>query len=439
MKSRIIALLFFIFVFSALLIPIVASQEEPVIYSDPVLVSVSGNGQYFIAGSGGGVINFFDKTGTLLWAYPTGKRITGVSASHNGDYIVVAGVDPIDASDGSVYCFNPQGDLLWQSDPAMNIQQAKISADGTTIIALGYTGPPEAREPVTYSLDQTGNICWKILKMSGGGSSIALSDDGNTFVVGTWGGGGSQDRYDGSIRLFAGNGTMLGKYGTKSWVIGVDISRDGSSIAAIDRDAVYFLDRHGNLLWNYSSRYQTRSVAISSDGDFVVAGSQYKAYYFNRSGALLWDLTDPGYVYSVALSDDGRSVLAGTAPGGNNQKNGTIYSLNGDGTVHRSYPIRGAAQSVSTSDSGIVNVVGLWGTIGEKDPSIYVSNQSGKERKIILNAGHYLSPQTRPNPSPSLLPASLPPVSQPAPLTFDIIIFALLLAGCAFTILKKPA
>jgi hypothetical protein len=437
MKSRIIAPLFFIFVFFVMFMPIVTAQEEPVIYSDPVLVSVSDNGQYFVAGSNGGAINFFDKTGTLLWAYPTGKRITEVSTSQNGDYSVAAGVDPIDASNGSVYCFNPQGDLLWQSDPEMGITQARISADGTTIIALGYTGPSEVREPVMYSLDQTGNVRWKILKMTGGGSSIALSDDGNTFVVGTWGGGGSRDRYDGSIRLFAGNGTMLGKYGTKSWVIGVDISRDGSSIAAIDRDAVYFLDGNGDLIWNYSSRYQTRSVAISADGNVVATGSQYKIYYFNRSGELLWDLTDTGYIYSVALSDDGRSVLAGTAPGGNNQKNGTIYSLNGDGTVRWSHPVRGAARSVSTSDSGNVNVVGLWVASREKEPSIYVSNQSGKEKKIILTAGHYLSPQARPTPSPSMLPTSLPPVSQPAPLTIDVIIFALILAGRAFTIMKK--
>ncbi|MDO9550792.1 MAG: WD40 repeat domain-containing protein [Methanoregula sp.] len=411
--------------------------EEPMIYSDPVLVSVSGNGQYFIAGSERGAINFFDKTGTLLWAYPTGKRITGVSTSHTGNYIVINGVDPIDASNGTLYCFNPHGELLWQSDPAMGIQQARISSDGTTIIAAGYTGSPEAREPVMYSLDQTGNVRWKILKMTGGVSSVALSEDGNTIVVGTWGGGGSQDRYDGSVRLFSVNGTMLGKYGTKSWVIGVDISRDGSSIAAIDRDAVYFLNRDGNLLWNYSSRYQTRSVAISGNGNFVAAGSQYKVYYFNRTGSLLWDLTDSGYVYSVALSDDGTSVLAGTAPGGNYQKNGTVYSLNRDGLIRWSFPITGAARSVSTSGSGDVNLVGLWGARGEKDPSIYVSYQPGKERKIILNAGYYLSPQARPTPYQSLSQTQQTTTSQPAPLTMTIIFFALILSGCAFTILKK--
>ncbi|MFA4825021.1 MAG: PQQ-binding-like beta-propeller repeat protein [Methanoregula sp.] len=420
-----------------MIIPIVIAQEEPSIYSAPVLVSVSGNGQYIVAGSEQGEINFFDKTGTLLWAYPTGKRITDVSMSRNGDFIVVAGVGPIDASNGSVYCFNPHGDLLWQSDPAMGIQEARISSDGTTIIATGYTGPSEANEPVMYSLDQTGNTRWKILKMTGGISGVALSDDGNTIVIGTWGGGGSRDRYDGSVRLFAGNGTMLWKYGTKSWVIGVDISRDGSTIAAIDRDAVYFLNWDGNLLGNYSSRYQTRSVAISADGNFVAAGSQYKVYYFNRSGRLLWDLTDSGYVYSVALSDDGRSVLAGTAPAGKNPKNGTVYSLNGTGTIFWSYPIRGAARSVSTSGSGDVNVVGLWGTGEEKDPSIYVSDQDGKEKKIILNTGYYLSPQARPTPGPSLSQTQQTTTSQPVPLPMTVIFFALILAGCAFTIMKK--
>jgi hypothetical protein len=432
MRSPQIPFFFCIILFLMAVCPVFA-EEEPAIYSDTAIVSVSGNGQYFIAGSEGGAINFFDKTGTLLWAYPTGKRITSVSTSHTGNYIVINGVDPIDASNGTLYCFNPHGDLLWQSDPAIGIQQARISSDGTTIIALGYTGPSEAREPVMYSLDQTGNVRWKIL--NGGGSSIALSDDGNTFVVGTWGGGGSRDRYDGSVRLFAGNGTMLWKYGTKSWVIGVDISRDGSTIAAIDRDAIYFLNRDGNLLWNYSSRYQTRSVAISGDGNFVAAGSQYKVYYFNRSGNLLWDLTDTGYLYSVALSDDGTSVLAGTAPGGNYQKNGTVYSLNGDGRIRWSYPIVGAARSVSTSGSGDVNVVGLWGSKGEKDPAIFVSDQYGDERKIILNTGYYLSPMTRPTPSASPSPTQQPTTTQPLTMTGPFM--ALILASCAFTILKK--
>jgi hypothetical protein len=436
MRSPVIPFFFCIILFLMAVCPVFA-EEEPAIYSDTALVSVSGNGQYFLAGSEGGAINFFDKTGTLLWAYPTGKRITSVSTSHTGNYIVINGVDPIDASNGTVYCFNPHGDLLWQSDPAMGIQQARISSDGTTIVAAGYTGTAEAKDPVLYSLDQTGNVRWKILKLTGGVSVVALSEDGNAIVVGTWGGGGSRDRNDGSVRLFSGNGTLLGKYGTKSWVIGVDMSRDGSTIAAIDRDVVYFLNHDGNLLGNYSSRYQTRSVAISANGNFVAAGSQYKVYYFNRSGNLLWDLTDMGYVYSVALSDDGTSVLAGTAPGGNYPKNGTVYSLNKNGTVRWSYPIVGAARSVSTSGSGDVNVVGLWGARGDKDPAIFVSDQYGKERKIILNAGYYLSPLARSTPAASPSPTQQPATTQPALLTMTVTFMALILAGCAFIILKK--
>ena len=409
--------LFFILLFLMVISPAFA-QDEPVIYADPVRVSVSGNGQYTAAGSGSGAINYFDRTGLLLWAYPTDKWITGVSASSDGEYVVAAGVDPIDASNGTIYCFDRRGLLLWSSDPDLGIKQAAISADGNSIVAVGYD---TAAEPVMYSFDNTGNIRWKSTGSTYGASGIALSNDADRIAVGTWGGGGSPNRYDGSIRLFSGNGTMLGKYGTQSWLIGIAISGDGSSVAGIDRNVVYLLDGEGRLLWNYTSRYETLSVAISADGRHVAAGSQYKIMYLNQSGALLWEIMHEDYVNGIAISADGQSVLAGTGPR-HYAENGTVYSIDGSGKTLWSHRITGGASSVSVSDNGDLNAAGLWYTTGKNDPRIHIYDRSGNDTGVILNTSHFISPvKQATTPAPGS-PSPSPTDARPAPLTTGIII-----------------
>jgi hypothetical protein len=151
-------------------------------------------------------------------------------------------------------------------------------------------------------------------------SGIAISNDGNTIAAGS---------KDGTVYLIDGAGKLLWAYnnrrvsdlyfkpenGGDMWV-SVALSSDGNYVVAGIRDVhanspsesptLLFFNRGGNLLWTYSARVVT-DVEITDDGSRVAAIADNNVLSFNRDGSRAWKLRRSSEG-AISIEGDGSSV-----------------------------------------------------------------------------------------------------------------------------------
>ena len=183
-------------------------------YTDLQYVGVSSDAVLTVAASKD-LIHAFNKTGYEVWNYST----TGI----HGVGLSPANSDIIAASDYTLVCLHPSGNLLWKFYTGDPIRDFAISRDGSSI-AVG---------------NQAGRL-------------VLLDRDGK--------------------QVFS---TQLG-----NWVNAVAVSGDGSRVAAGNSDRkVYLFDRSGQLLFSDLTGSIVRGIAISSDGSALAATSDMLYYY----------------------------------------------------------------------------------------------------------------------------------------------------------------
>jgi len=233
-----------------------------------------------------------------------------------------------------------------------------VSADGNTMI-MGGTLENAAASPgaawvftrngTTWTQQGTKLVGTGYVGNSGQGSSVALSADGNTAVIG----GSVDDSSKGAVWIFTRSGTTWAQQGSK--LIGSDkqggagqgisaaISADGNTVitgGANDNGnigAAWIFTRSGTAWTQQGPKLvgtnsggtisQGFTVGISADGNTAILGgpfdnsSQGATWVFSRSGTT-WaqqgqKLVGSGNVgaaqqgYSVAISADGNTVIAG--------------------------------------------------------------------------------------------------------------------------------
>jgi hypothetical protein len=255
-----------------------------------VLVAVSDDGSSVIAGSDGGILKMYDKTGKIIWTYTSvGTSFSSVSISGDGQIVTANSL-----------VFDHEGNLLTKINNSDSVGRTAVSRNGEMIVSSGTNR--------FNMFDLEGNILGKDVE-PGAIWDVAISGDGlyGAAPVDL----GWQTR-KGKIVVIDRNGSKIVDYPTMSQGIGIAISSNGSSIVGIDDYNLYSLFRNGTLRWNFSSSPPFRDVAITPDGRYIVAGSQHYLRFFNGTGSLLWQNQEPGYVYSVATSEDGEYIIAGS-------------------------------------------------------------------------------------------------------------------------------
>ena len=99
----------------------------------------------------------------------------------------------------------------------------------------------------------------------------------------------------------------------------VDISNDGSYIAASSRDSdVYLFGKSSSTpIWRYNTGDWADAVAISGNGEYIIAGSNdHNVYFFSReSSTPLWQYDTGEYVRQVAISENGDHIVVGNGQG----------------------------------------------------------------------------------------------------------------------------
>jgi len=266
-----------------------------------------------------------DHFGAAVGISPEGT-FTVVGARYDDDFASLG---------GSAYLFDSEGSQVAKLEPDdiddgdFFGEAVAVSSDGETIV-VGASKHDLLRDPVFADYDNDAGAVYLFnssgkqtdkLTASGSdverdqfGSSVAVSENGNTIVVGATGDDNAAEDA-GAVYVFNGNGRQVAK-----------LTADDAD------DEDYFGD----------------AVAVSGDGNTVVVGARYdddngtssgSAYIFNRSGSQQAKLTpDDGaqndnFGSALAVSQDGSVIVVGAY--GDDDKgssSGAAYVFDGDGT-----------------------------------------------------------------------------------------------------------
>ena len=289
---------------------------------------------------------------------------------------------------------------LVASDGATNANfgfSVDVSSDGNTVVVGAYADDdngPDSGSAYIYKYDGNDWNETKLLASDGAagdyfGYSVAVSDNGNTVVVGA--------RYDDTIAGTDSGSVYIYKYNGTDWDETKLVASDG---AASDNFGI--------------------SVAVSGDGNTVVVGSYFddttrgtnsgSAYIYKYDGTN-WDETklvagdgaaNDNLGISIAISGDGNTLVVGarfddTSTGTNS---GSAYIYKYDGTNWNETKLvasDGAADdyfgySVDVSGDGSTVVVGAYGDDdnGSNSGSAYIYKYDGNdwnETKLVASDG----------------------------------------------------
>lgn len=358
----------------------------------------------------------------MLWtmgsvASVSGLAATGATAATGSEYVSVSSPDDwgqvakLTASDGD------RGDGLGEP--------AAVSADGTTAVVgannADTSNSEEAGAAYVFSADGGEWTLEAKLTANDGaqgdlfGSSVSISGDGSTAVIGAHNRSDSEGVNRGGAYVFSNGGggwtqrailTANDTEGVSSFGEAVTISGDGATAVVgapstsepngHDAGAAYVFSRSGEGYTQTAKLVAEdggendafgESIAVSNDGDTAIIGTpgdgerQGSVYVFEREGDA-WVQRDnfgpsveegDGVAESLAISDDGATVVAGSPDDAGERGSVYVYAER-EGSWERQAKLTpdeggGFGSSVATSGDGSTLVVGV-PSYGEGDTGL---------------------------------------------------------------------
>jgi hypothetical protein len=390
------------FVSSSFIAKLVASSPAVNAYYG-YAIDISADGNTALVGAYGknsqvGEVYIYTRSG-LIWTEqqritaPGGLQDTfgfSVSLSPDGN-IAVVGATSLDSgtttSNGAVYVFTRSAGV-WTQQQKLTASDATnsaglgysvdISSDGLTILAGAEYENSATGSAYLYKYESGEWVEQRKFTASDAatgdryGTSVSLSEDGNTAIIGAWLENTSPNSDNGAAYVY----TLSGTTWTEQKLLSPDISSNDSfgasvSISADGLTAIVGSSSEGysessgggaayiytisGSTWTYQAKLTAsdnalsdffgQAVAISADGNTALVGANAEdtspntnngaAYVFTRSGAT-WTqqqkLLEPvptdqnRYGASVAMSDDGLTFFVGGYYGDDTLTNqGTVY------------------------------------------------------------------------------------------------------------------
>ncbi len=381
----------------------------------------------------------------LLAADKAGDDYFGasVSLSSDGNTALVGanGKDDNGIDSGAAYVFTRSGNIWTQQSKLLAADKAgddyfgasvSLSSDGNTAL-IGASGEDDsgtANNGAVYIFTRNSGVWTQQDKLLAAdkatedffGTSVSLSNDGNTILVGAFTKDDSGTANNGSAYIF----TRVGSAWTQQakilvadkadsdyfgWSVSLNgdgntalIGANGKDANGIDSGTAYVFTRSGNI-WtqqakllatdNATGDYFGYSVSLSSDGNTALIGANTESdsgtlyngavYIFTRISGIWMEQTKlltadkaPGdkFGQAVSLNDDGSTALIGTPF---KSDSGMIY--NG-----AAYIFTDALPPTATSTPTNTPVPSRPDTIGVyKDGAFYLRNENSTGSEDILS------------------------------------------------------
>lgn len=271
----------------------------------------------------------------LLWKYKTQRSIRCEACTIDGKKILAG------SENGIVYFIDQNADSPWRYETGGSIADIDISPEGRYGLFCNSKNVVELLD-----CQKSGESIWKKEMGRRRVNSVAISSEGSIIAV--------SSQFE--IKIFDLKGTEIKSYKTEEIMRFLDITADGSTIAAASEQNLYVISKDGDpkLIKSFGHQEAIQSVSISKKGNFIAVGTQEgEVLLLDEAGALRWKNNILNPIYGVAVSSKG-TVAAGSL-------NGTILLYSKEGEQLWKYQTGENIWGVDISEAGdkIVSSCGL--------------------------------------------------------------------------------
>jgi len=386
--------------------------ETPITTDFEFPIDMTPNGAFVAVGFSNIIRVYATATQALVWEKTTDASVTNVKISDGGDMIYVVENAPAGQNKANVRAYAVgNNDPVWSTSFAGTGVAFAASGDCSKLAFCQYPGANKM-----YILDGTnGEVVFDAFYRNQ--NPPAFSHDGRLVISGDYGGYAYLHEFDDNTGTYYEKWNFkVGGGGSSAWVIGMDISADGSKVAigtlvflTGDFDGeIYLFNTYSNEpLWVYSGAGdEISSISVSDDGSLIAAASwgpmnnsKPDFYLFRKeSSEPLFTLSTPGSFNSVHLSPDGTycSVTGKAVHARVMGSGGLLYNINtdpGGGILSGTVMLDGASshENVKIEVQGIDNYFGYTDAEGHFEIK-YIP--AGTYTVVASKVGYYPAEQT---------------------------------------------
>lgn len=306
------------------------------------------------------------------WEYVTFGQITATAICSGGEYVIAG------SSDGNVYAFARDGELLWSQTLGAPVGRIAYSLNGNYLAAATATHG----ETLINFYGINGALLWS-RKVSKPARGLSISDDGGIVVI------GSDNR---NIYTVNYEGNLIFNHRLGGEIPTVAATRDSRFIYAGCYDAfVYCFDLQGRGLWNYKTTGPVEKILVTRSGDLIFAVSADKRLYsLSKTGSMLSNQRFEEVPTTLAIDETARLIALAQ---------GTDLFLMHKETVFKRTRLEGRILEIVVAENGehfacttTSNVLHYFDRNGEE---LWKEEfQSRLTSLAVSEKGHYVAPGT---------------------------------------------
>lgn len=209
------------------------------------------------------------------------------------------------ATSGSLYCFDWEGNLIWESQ---NNGSGSMVFAGDAFLVKTYD--KSKRTGGVALLDREGQMLWQRETGLTDDSAIGMSD--NLLVAGS---------REGILYALSRTGEVLWTYADSYAVINqVAVAPDSSCVVFTDYDRYIKCVSDGKLIWKKPlEKLPYVGLRRTPEADYIVLGSHgsFSSTFvvLNGEGEVLWKTRSFDNIFTVAVSPDGKYVAFSSRQG----------------------------------------------------------------------------------------------------------------------------
>ncbi len=294
-----------------------ANQDAPFVPSgDPVKVyarRITATDEFLYAASGS--LYCFDWEGNLIWESQNNGSGSMVFA---GDAFLVKTYDKSERT-GGVALLDREGHMLWQRETGLTDDSAIGMSD--KLLVAG------SREGILYALSKTGEVLWTYSDSYAVINQVAVAPDSSCVVFTDY------DRY---IKCVSDGKLIWKKPLEKLPYVGlrrtVAFAPDSSYLvygSALNEPHIVGSTLDGEELWTYPLQDHLQSVAVTHDSQYIIAASSRRIYKFSSDGTLVWETKIGKDNQCIAITPEADYIVLGS----HGSFSSTFVVLNGEGEV----------------------------------------------------------------------------------------------------------